>query len=382
MIKPFLAAFIFLSSQAFASLSGNVGATYTFSPDQGKSIYLRPYANLIHQKEYESFETKASFRAFTDVASEYDQDRFDVRELYALKQTDNWTHKIGAQLISFSETFGVQILDIANPRDYTDFIINDLTWSKLPTWGVNSIYTKEGYSLQLIFVPLAAKDILPRKRSFFDFASEKGINYSDHVENREVFRDSEYGLRVGKLFDSGFDVNFLYYHHLNRTPVFHFEGARFETTYKAVNSIGGSFSYALDEVVFRGDTLYTFNDYSQDGDLRLLEGDRLQYIYGVDFSFVEDWTLGYQIQYRQLPSFYWSSVFIQHRLSENWTAEFFTFTGMNNLDLWIQPKLSYRQGGLLVSAQADLLDSDSGDPGIFGPYGKKDRFLTTVEYQF
>lgn len=379
MILVFLIGLISFSTFA-ADLSGDVGVVNTNSLKYG-NIYLRPYGNLSVDNKFSSFETKASVRAFSDIAEDYDQDRIEVRELYAQKQTDSWTHKIGAQFFSFSETFGVQILDIANPRDYTDFIINDLSWSKLPVWSMNSVYTQNEISVQMIFTPYAGKDILPVKGSFFDISSDMGLSYSRDVGRREIVKDSEYGARVGYLFANGLDLNVLAYRHFNRTPTLILENLKLNPYYDQVTSLGASFSYVLDDFVFRGDTLFTENDvYSKNFELR--RGNRLQYIYGLDYTFSERWTVGYQLQYRDLPSLHWNSFFIQHAFNDFWQFDVFSFIGLNNDDVWYQPKVTYKWRDAFVSLQYDVITATSKRPGIFTPYQNKDRILTNIGYKF
>lgn len=379
-MKRLLPFFFILSSASAADISGNIGAIYNQSNHKGP-IYTRPFANLAIDGEISEYQFKSAFRAFSDIAQDFHQDRLEVRELYATLQTDTWDHRIGAQLISFSETFGVQILDVANPRDYTDFIINDLNWSKLPTWAINSTYTHDNSSLQLIYAPYGGKDILPVKHSEFDVVSEQGQNYSSNVGKREFIRDSEYGLRLGHLLENGVDLNVLYYHHFNRVPTLVFKDLVFRPDYGEVNSLGMSFSYVLNDVVFRGDTLFTMDDYNSKG-LGREKVDRLQYIYGVDYSWEGKWTLGYQVQYRQWPGLYWNSVFIQNKINDFWQIDFFSFVGLNNDDLWYRPSVTYRWIDFSITTQLDIITASSSRAGIFTPYGEKDRLYTNFTYQY
>lgn len=363
-----------------SEITGDLGVIHTQSPKEGP-VYTRPYGNLSLGSDFKYFETKASVRGFTDISEEYDQDRFEVRELYLNKQTDSWNHRVGAQLISFSETFGVQILDVANPRDYTDFIINDISWSKLPVWAINSLYTSGKASLQLIYTPYAGKDILPPPNSFFDVGSDLGLNYTPDVGEREVFKDDEYGARAGYLFANGLDFNVLAYRHFNRTPAFILQNLELRPVYGQVTSFGSSFSYVSGDLVFRGDTLLTKNDFYTK-DLGFKRGDRLQFIYGFDYTFNEEWTIGYQIQYRDLPTLHWNSFFVQHQFTKSLLFEFFGFMGGNNGDFWYQPKVTYVWGDAFLTVLFDGISASEKRPGIFTPYQDKDRYLVNLGYKF
>lgn len=372
--------FVFSISDAFSipvEMTGDFGLTQTQTKNFDHSIYTRPFTNLNFDHATDNINSKGSIRAFSDISSNYHQDRFELREVYSQYAGENWNHKIGAQLISFSETFGVQILDVANPRDYTDFILNDLEWSKLPVWAINSKYTKNAYSLQFIYSPYAGKDILPVKNSYYDTSKDLNLDYSS-VSKRSLH---EYGIRTGYLFENGFDLNFLYYHHQNRTPSFEIKNLKLESNYQEVDSFGASFSYVLSDFVFRGDTLYTLDDLVSDKFI-IKQENQLQFIYGVDYTFKSDLTLGYQFQHKEFQNLFWNSVFIQYQLNQNLKVDCFSFFGMNNEDQWIRPKLSLQYNNYLFLIQSDLITGKSGGDGLFGSYKSKDRYYTSLIYQF
>src|SRR5690606_41775484 len=109
---------------------------------------------------------------------------------------------------------------------------------------------------------------------------------------------------------------------------------------------------------------------------------RLQYIFGVDYLWNDIITVGYQLHHRELPSLHWNSFFTQYVLNDSWQFDLFAFIGINNDDVWLQPKATYRWKNAFVSFQYDVLDGSEERPGIFALYKDKDRFFTNIGYKF
>lgn len=371
------------SSQA--DVSGSLGLIHTQTTAHDdlpySSIYFRPYATLELSQEVKNYGFKGSLRAFKDFNADTPQDRLEVREFYFNYNTDFWDHRIGAQLLTFSETFGLEILDVANPRDYSDFILNDLEWSKLTTWAWNSTYTNNNYSAQFVWSPYPNKDILPAENSFYDISTNSSLDYSSQVKNPDFFKDSEYGVRLGHLFDNGVDLNILYFKHFNRQPAFELTNIQLHSFYERVDSFGGSFSYALESVVFRGDIKYTL-DNVRNKDLSINRKDELNAIVGIDYTLQRSFTSGAQLQYQQWLELYWGSFYLKYDINDYWQLALFYFKGINNDDEWIQPKISLRLGSFILSTHMDILNSDVNGDGVFASYTKKDRIYSNITYEF
>ena len=92
---------------------------------------------------------KFKFRIF-DYVSSNEKVIVDPLDVSMEFFSNNNSFQIGFLRYQFSETFGLQLLDVANPRDYSEFIFNDLAWSKRSVFGVNDTYKWNNFQVQLI----------------------------------------------------------------------------------------------------------------------------------------------------------------------------------------------------------------------------------------
>lgn len=348
--------------------------------DTSQSIYLRTYLNLKWDKEFGNYETVVDLEGYNDLSAIINNDRYKVNELYIGYKSNSFVHRLGAQKFSFSETFGVQITDVANPRDYSDFILNDSEDMKLTSWSWSSTWSGANSSIQTFFTPKPTRDILPKKGSYYVPNFVSGVNYSDDLPHYKFLEDSEYGLRTGHLFENGIDLNMLFYRHFNRVPTFALIQNNAVTKYVQVTTIASTLSFALDDTVLRADIVHTFDDIVVE-DFNIDRKNNLRAIAGVDYSGFDRLTLGLQGHYQAWMNFYWVSVFGKYEFTDNFFVDVTHFQGINNYDQWLNPKISYRWKDLIASLEADYLYGKLEEQSAISSYSEKNRYLTKITYE-
>lgn len=387
-MKKIFWSLIFLSFPTFAqfeSTSFSLGFRTSYSLELKEEENSLMYYELEYAKEdlNETYTLKKnlSFRIFdfTDSKEKTLIDPYDI-SLEWLK--GDFSFQIGFVRYRFSESFGIQLLDVANPRDYSEFIFNDLAWSKRSVFGLNTSYKLYDVLTQFFLTLWPSGDRLAYKDSYYDTS---GVNsYEGGVYDKAWFKNIEYGMRFSKIFDNSLSLSFLYYHHEHRplslTPKFSSSGMKLVPEEHMVDSFGSSFSYIINDYVLRGDLLFTHNDLVYFKNERK-EKDHLQSLVGIDRIF-DYFNLGLQ----SFKDYHFEKHFFGAKFE--WTQNvLFTpsvqfFQNTESYDRWIQLKAQMNLTHLTFSISYDDIDSSGSSKTLFGPYKNNDRYLIDIAFRY
>lgn len=299
--------------------------------------------------------------------------------------TNNNSFQIGFLRYRFSETFGLQLLDVANPRDYSEFIFNDLSWSKRSVFSMNDTYKWNNFSVQLILTLWPNGDRLPYKGSAFD-PTQGMTNYQGGVVDRPWFKDMEYGTRLKYLMESGLDLSFLYYHHFSRPT---FQDIKFNSatdittknTHQMVDSLGASASYVISDWVLRADFLFTKDDLIQKNLLEYKQANHTQLLAGVDRTY-EDFLVGLQTQSDFTMDRHFFGLRAEWSKISWWTPAVMVFKNYSSTDQWFQFKNTFELYSAKLSLSYDNIQGGTGDDALFGFYRDNDRVLADISYTY
>ncbi len=293
---------------------------------------------------------------------------------------NNVSFQLGFLRYRFSETFGLQILDIANPRDYSDYVLNDLSWAKRSVFGLNMQTRWDKLETLWMLTFWSNGDRLPYRHTPFDL-TDGNFGYRGGVVHRPWFRDYEYGFRMKYLFENGLDLSFLAYHHFVRPtyitlkpsfPVF-----RSELSQRMVNSLGMAGSFVWGDWVLRGDFLYTGKDTFQRNPFLLEYQDHYQHLLGIDRIW-DEWSFGFQVQNDFTFKRNFAGLKIENSSFEFWKPSAMAFVSDKNSDQWVQLMNTFEFGIWKLSLIADFLEGTTSSDGLFGSYRQNDRFLVEI----
>ncbi|NOQ78690.1 MAG: hypothetical protein GQ546_04750 [Gammaproteobacteria bacterium] len=323
---------------------------------------------------------------------------------------------IGKQQIVWGKADGLKVLDVVNPMDFREFILDDFDDSRIPLWTINAEIPINDSLLQLIWIPDQTYNILPESDALYAFTSPclipavppgvaidlQSLDKPDHF-----FSDADYGIRLTS-FVAGWDLSLNYLYHYNDNPVL------FRTltlgkepkvtitpTYKRSHLLGGTFSNAFGDFVLRGEIGYSTDQYFLTDNIRdhdgVIKSDELSYVIGLDWSGIEDTFLSVQLFQSHLMQE--SSGLIRDSLirdkvettmtllarqdfiNETIEAEVLWLHNTNNKDGLIRPKISYEwKDDVNVWLGLDIFYGD--EKGLFGQFDHKDRFIIGVEWGF
>ena len=350
----------------------------------------------------------------------------ELRELYLDLVYDDFDIRLGRQQIVWGESIGLRILDVINPQDFREFILNNFIDARIPLWSMRVGYTlndwtfegiwlpdfeasraaDEGSEFQFRNVPIPALPIQPPP----PFPSIQARSVNEPEDWR--LSDSEVGFRVTR-FLRNMDLSFNYLYSWGDFPV-PFRRVlgpntfRFEPSHERFHLIGGSFNYAFDVFVIRGEGGVKLGQYFVSDDPNERDGVRqrelLSYVLGLDWT-VSDNLLA-NFQFFQDVIFNKSGDLVDEAvnnavsislLSDFWNEtlfpELFVLYGINFGDLLIRPQVRYTFSDYLsATIGADLFIGSRS--GFFGQYaasvnphdrhwtGRDSRFFLEVKRSF
>ncbi|MCC6696540.1 MAG: hypothetical protein IT365_12990 [Candidatus Hydrogenedentes bacterium] len=334
----------------------------------------------------------------------------ELREAYIRTQAGKWNLTLGKQQIVWGVADGLKVLDVVNPQDLREFILDDFEDSRIPLLAVNAERPIKDWTLQLIWIPDTSYHVIPRQDSEFEITSgvpspPRGFELEIEEPDKpgRFITDSDVGLQLS-TFKGGWDITFNYLYHYDDIPAFPRSYRLSEDgqeviahpEYKRLHLIGGSFSKAFGGLTVRAeyglflDKYYsTGNYFDLDGVVR---GDSVSYVLGFDwFAFnntfmsvqvFQDWFSNDAegLERDQVQTYI--TCFAQHRfLHDTLTVEGMWLFDVNHGDGLIRPKITYAVNDELnVYAGVDYFYGS--DKGLFGQFDKKDRVIFGVEWSF
>lgn len=305
-------------------------------------------------------------------------------------QGDKSSLQIGAQQFAFSETFGVNLMDIMNPRDYRFSVTDSSEFYRLAQWSINYKYLDEEFFIQAVWTPLPRMNRYPQRGASFAFYSPLATEVDD--SNYYDLADGEFALRGGTLFDNGIDLSILLATHQSRSLTYNVNVVDLShivaTAHsERVYSLGSSATYATDSFVWRGDLLLTLDDYLLGlNDSGHFVDRHWQSIIGGDWSGDSGLQLGSQLHFdshnSSKKSQWWISFLIgQSFYNERLFLEQILFKGINNSDWWAKSTLKWIDGAYAISLIYNYLYGDLTDGGI-GVFDQSDYLQLSFEWTF
>ncbi len=336
----------------------------------------------------------------------------ELRELYLDVLYEDFDIRLGRQQIVWGESIGLRILDVINPQDFREFILNDFIDARIPLWGLRVDYTLSDWTFEGLWLPDFEANRPADQGSEFQFRNVPLPTLPfqppppfpsvqvDSVRQPEDWRlgDSEVGFRVTRfLRNMDLSLNYLYSWSDFPVPFRRVLGPntfRFEPRHERFHLIGGSFNYAFDVFVIRGEGGLRLGEHFVSGDPRDRDGIRqrefLSYVLGLDWT-VHD-NLMANMQFFQNVIFNAPGALVGESvenavslfllsdfLHETLHPQLLVLYGINFGDLLIRPQVRYDFSDYLsATIGADFFTGSRS--GLFGqfaaPVRDHDRYWT------
>lgn len=233
-------------------------------------IYSELNDNLEEGRSKDYTSSKLNRRLFIG-----DRTNLELRELYYQTKIGKGLRiTLGKQQIVWGETDGLKLLDVVNPQNFREFILDDFEDSRIPLWSLKNEFDIDDIGVQLVWIPDNTYHITQDFDAPF-FTSNlfpkppEGVStvFKRPERPKRFFKDSDFGIKLS-AFKKGWDISVNYFYYYEDLPAFYnrldldnLSGPSIMITpkYKRQHLIGGTFNKVVGSSTLRGELAYIFN---------------------------------------------------------------------------------------------------------------------------
>jgi len=334
----------------------------------------------------------------------------EIREFYWDKSTDNAYWRLGKQQLVWGEADGLKLLDVINPQNFREFVLDDFDDARIPLWMINAEFSLSNNGvLQVLWIPDSSTHELAPNHSDFALTSPLFVpNLGDIPAASTVFikpaeapasviKDSDFGTRY-TTFVNGWDLSANYLYHYVDAPTTHTQFANNTITidqrYHRSHLLGGSASTALGDWTLRAEMAFETDIYHRTKSALpgLSQANQWSSVIGLDWQGLSDQFISLQwfqttllgdrqqriVKKREnTVSFLWESKFANETLSLEWLHLHSTDHG----DGLIQPELRYNyEENFDIYVNAAVFYGDAHER--FGQFDQADRIALGFTWGF
>jgi hypothetical protein len=298
-----------------------------------------------------------------------DRTALELREFYVYTSVFKKLRlTIGKQQIVWGQTDGLKLLDVVNPQNFREFMLDDFENSRIPLWSLKAEFDIADIGVQFIWIPDNTYHITQdfdapffTKSMFREVPEGISTQIENPIKPNRFIADSDVGLKVS-TFKNGWDLslNYLYYYEdlpafyteiiTNTTPV-----AKISPVFERQHLLGGTFNKVVGSSTFRGELAYVFNQHFTSTATNAFKGVAhsnvyksalgIDYIKGehvVSFQLFSDWIVSDIDPYNRDRFETNTSLQISKELlNDDLKAEILWVHNANHGDGYAIPKLSY-----------------------------------------
>ena len=347
-----------------------------------------------------------------DNLSPGDNNQAELREFYLDTSVKDSIVILGKQQVVWGKSDGLKVLDIVNPQNFREFILDDFEQSRIPLWTANAEIPINEVTLQLLLIPDQTYHEFATAGSSYQFTSPliipptppgANVEVKPTITPDNVLKDADVGFRLS-TFTHGWDLSFNYLYHYDDTPVL-FRSIDVTTNglnitinpqYKRTHLIGGTFSNTFGHLTLRGEVGYltdkyisTTNPLDADGVVKTGE---LKYVLGFDWYGFSDTLLSTQVFQTYLDNHQTGMIrdelntqitFLikQDYMNETLHAEILVLQDIDYEDGMMRAKLTYEYNDEVnIYVGADIFYGN--EDGLFGQFKETDRVVTGIVIGF
>lgn len=134
---------------------------------------------------------------------------FELRDFFIERRLKNGVFRIGKQQIVWGKLDGIKVLDVLNPQNFREFILEDFSASRISLWSAYLDVTKSGWRGELALLPDNTGHAVPSRGAWFEltapryrFGADSGGAIPATVARREGTGadTSAFALRLSRQF--------------------------------------------------------------------------------------------------------------------------------------------------------------------------------------
>jgi hypothetical protein len=332
----------------------------------------------------------------------------ELREFYFDWKIKKHYLTVGKQQIVWGKADGLKILDVVNPTNMREFLLDDFDNSRIPLWSVKTDLNLKIAKLQLLWIPdQTYHDIPGAKAAFFPIAffpaPPEGLRIvqTPLVKPDRVIEDADAGARLS-AFIKGWDVTLNYLYAYDDFPVAQVNVNSDSTgpyliitpLYKRYHLTGGTFTNSFGKFAVRGEvgvfldkTFSSSDPAARDG---LFKSNQVMGVLGFDYSGISNSLISFQvfedhvfsdteIMGRSQSETYASLLLNRNFKNETITAEVIGVQNINRGDGFVRPRVKYQVlSNLNLALGGDVFYGD--EKGLFGQFVKRTRVTFNIQW--
>ncbi|MDP5054407.1 MAG: hypothetical protein NWP69_11505 [Congregibacter sp.] len=213
----------------------------------------------------------------------------ELRDIYWEKRLSSGLLRLGKQQIVWGRLDGLKVLDVLNPQNFREFILDDFADSRISQWSAYLDFFVGSWRVETALLADYSAHEIPDSDAWFEltaprfrFGAQPGspVLPSTTESGRDVLEDGAVGLRLSRSIGR-IDVSALAYSGSDHEPlgrVIQNDAEVFvEQFYKRRSLFGASAETSLGSVALRAEAAYqpsrTFNTRGEEG-LQTIEADQ------------------------------------------------------------------------------------------------------------
>jgi hypothetical protein len=199
-----------------------------------------------------------------------DHTELELRELYVDAYLGSTYLRLGKQQIVWGEADGLKVLDLVNPQNFREFILDEFEDSRIPLWSVKwEVPVGGSWNAQLVLVPDQTYHQVPAPGAVFAPTSPElvpRLPADTPVTVREPrvpdhpLEDADAGVQLSAYL-GGWDVTLNYLYHYADTPAVSVTrdvaGVAIQSRYYRTHTFGGTLSNAFGDFTLRSEIGYS-----------------------------------------------------------------------------------------------------------------------------
>ncbi|GAB3279849.1 DUF1302 family protein [Parahaliea aestuarii] len=330
-----------------------------------------------------------------------DYSEFELRELFVDGYLNDVFVRAGKQQVVWGQADGFRVLDVVNPMNLREFILEDSEDRRIPTWMLNLEVPVGQWMAQFLWIPDTTYDQVPSLQDkarfaptsplFVPYPAAPGpVRVSPADKPRQFFGDSDAGARING-FIGGWDLSLNYfYHYLDRPAPYQTPSGEvfvIAPAYERSHLLGGTLSTVYGDLTLRGELAahserYFITRNATTDNQGILSSAAVESVLGLDYNGFSDTFISAQVFVSRIldhdPGMTVSatqsttSLLVERvYLNQTVTLGGQWFQSLNDSDGLLRLSVDYRwRSHIIFSAGLDAFYSD--DLGLFGQFDGRD----------
>lgn len=97
----------------------------------------------------------------------------ELRDFYFEFRSENGLVRLGKQQIVWGRLDGIKVLDLVNPQDFREFILDDFADSRIPLWSAYFDYNIGNWRAELALIPDGTGHMIPGAGAWFELTAPR-----------------------------------------------------------------------------------------------------------------------------------------------------------------------------------------------------------------